>query len=104
MTTTDTKTAAVSRPIPPWAAAGIGVAATVALWWLAVATVLSGVGAAADGTGGAIPTPGEVLGQLAGDGAGFYWPNLAVTVLEASAGYFWGYISALLLCKTSARP
>ena len=94
---TDTKAAAVSRPLPPWAAGGIGVAATVALWWLAAASVLSGVGAAADGTGGAVPTPGEVVRQLPGDGVGFYWPNLAVTVAEASAGYFWGNIAALLL-------
>ena len=94
---TDTRPAPVVRPLPPWAAGGIGVAATVALWWLAAATVLSGVGAAADGTGGAVPTPGEVVRQLAGDGVGFYWPNLSVTVEEASAGYFWGNIAALLL-------
>ena len=97
MTTTDAKTAAAARPLPPWAAAAIGVAATVALWWLAAGTVLAGVGAAADGTGGAVPTPAEVFRQLASDGVGFYWPNLAVTVAEASAGYLWGNLAALLL-------
>ncbi|CAN7143340.1 ABC transporter permease subunit [Arthrobacter sp. LjRoot78] len=86
-----------ARPLPPWAAAGIGVAATVALWWLVAATVLSGVGASADGSGGAVPTPPEVLGQLASDGVGFYWPNLVVTMSEASAGYLWGNAAALLL-------
>lgn len=85
------------RSLPPWAAAGTGLAATVALWWLAAATVLSGVGAAADGSGGAVPTPPEVVGQLAADGVGFYWPNLAVTVAEASAGYLWGNLAALAL-------
>lgn len=86
-----------ARPLPPWAAAAIGVSATVALWWLAAATVLSGVGASADGSGGAVPTPPEVLGQLASDGVGFYWPNLVVTMSEASAGYLWGNAAALLL-------
>ena len=97
MTRTDAKTAAVARPLPTWAAAGIGVAATVALWWLAAGTVLAGVGATADGTGGAVPTPGEVFRQLGSDGVGFYWPNLVVTLAEASAGYFWGNLAALLL-------
>ena len=68
---TDTRAAAVSRALPPWAAGGIGVAATVALWWLAAATVLSGVGAAADGPGGPVTTPGAVGHQLAGHGVGF---------------------------------
>ncbi|WP_223982610.1 ABC transporter permease subunit [Arthrobacter sp. NicSoilB8] len=97
MTKTKTGTAAASRPLPPWAAGGLGVAATIALWWLAAATVLAGVGAAADGTGGAVPTPDEVFRRLASDGVGFYWPNLAVTVAEASAGYLWGNLAALLL-------
>ena len=86
-----------ARPLPPWAPAAIGVSATVALWWLAAATVLSGVGASADGSGGAVPTPPEVLRQLASDGVGFYWPNLVVTMSEASAGYLWGNAAALLL-------
>lgn len=97
MTRTDAKTATTFRPLPQWAAAGIGVAATVAIWWLAAGTVLAGVGAAADGSGGAVPTPAEVLGQLARDGIGFYWPNLVVTVTEAFTGYFWGNVAALLL-------
>jgi ABC-type nitrate/sulfonate/bicarbonate transport system permease component len=96
-TTAQAKVAGGSRPVPPWTAAVIGVGATVALWWLAAATVLAGVGAAADGTGGAVPTPWEVARQLAADGVGFYWPNLEVTVREASAGYFWGNLAALML-------
>jgi ABC-type nitrate/sulfonate/bicarbonate transport system permease component len=84
-------------PLPAWAAALTGVAATLLVWWLAASTVLAGVGAAGDGSGGAVPAPQEVARQLADDGLVFYWPNLVVTVAEASTGYLWGNAAALLL-------
>lgn len=86
--------------IPPWGVGVGGVVGAVALWWTAAATFLAGIGASADGRGGAIPTPSDVGGQLLADGFGFYWPNVAVTVAEAAVGYFWGNLAAVLLAAT----
>lgn len=82
------------RPLPRWAIGTIGVLGTIAVWWIAAATVLSGVGAA---DGGAIPTPGAILSQFAADGFGYYWRNASVTLAEAGLGYLGGNAIALLL-------
>lgn len=86
--------------LPPWSFGFAGVIGAVALWWIGAVTVLAGIGASADGRGGAIPTPFDVVRQLFADGFRFYWPNVGVTVTEAAVGYFWGNLAALLLAAT----
>lgn len=89
------------RSLPPWAVAVLGVASTVAVWWLGAATVLRGVGAG-DGAGsGAIPTPLAIGRQMAADGAGFYWTNTSVTLVEAAQGYLGGNLAAVLLAAVA---
>ena len=78
-----------------------GVLATIGIWWLLAATVFAGVGARPDGSGGAIPTPPQVLIQLFEDGFDFYLRNGGVTVLEAGLGFLWGNLIALLLAAIS---
>lgn len=75
----------------------IGIAATVAIWWLLAATVFASIGRRPDGSGGAIPTPLAVVEQLVEDGVGFYFRNGGVTVLEAALGFLWGNAIALML-------
>lgn len=75
----------------------IGIAATVAIWWLLAATVFASIGRRPDGSGGAIPTPLAVVEQLVEDGVGFYFRNGGVTVLEAALGFLWGNAIALVL-------
>ncbi|GII64879.1 hypothetical protein Skr01_49640 [Sphaerisporangium krabiense] len=41
------------------------------------------------GLGTLVPSPGEVLGQMRDD-AGYYLPNLSVTMSSALQGYLWG--------------
>lgn len=57
-------------------------AGAIALWWLLAATVLKPLGT--------IPTPGEIIAQIASDGLNFYWVNLRVTAMEAGQGYLLG--------------
>lgn len=85
------------RGLPPWAVAVVGMVSTVALWWLGAATFLNGVGAGAGGGSGAIPTPLAIGRQIASDGAGFYWTNASVTLVEAAQGYLGGNLAAMLL-------
>ena len=61
----------------------LGVSATIGVWWLLAATVFAEIGRRPDGSGGAIPTPPQVLDQLIVDGLDFYFRNGGVTVLEA---------------------
>lgn len=86
-----------SRRLHPTTAGLLGSAAAVALWWAGAETFLSRVGAAPDGSGGAIPAPPDVIRQAAADGFGFYWQNASVTLTEAGAGYLWGNGLALAL-------
>jgi ABC-type nitrate/sulfonate/bicarbonate transport system permease component len=74
-----------------------GVVLTIAIWWLLAVTVFANVGARPDGTGGAIPTPLQVLEQLGVDGFEFYWRNGAVTLAEAGLGFLWGNSLALVV-------
>lgn len=74
-----------------------GVGLTIAIWWILAATVFASVGARPDGSGGAIPTPLQVVEQLIEDGFGFYFRNGSVTVLEAGLGFLWGNLIALVL-------
>lgn len=83
----------------PWLIGLLGIASTVAAWWLLAATVFSQVGARPDGSGGAIPTPLAVLQQLAADGFTFYAKNAWVTLSEAALGFVWGNLLALSLAS-----
>ena len=76
--------------LPTWAGGVIGIASTVAIWWLLAETVFASVGTRPDGSGGAIPTPLEVVVQLFEDGFEFYWRNGIITLTEAAIGFAWG--------------
>jgi ABC-type nitrate/sulfonate/bicarbonate transport system permease component len=80
--------------LPAWATGVLGSVLIVAVWWVSALTVFSGVGA---GQRQAIPTPPEVIGQWATDGATFYVRNFGVTLLEGVQGFLWGNGLALLL-------
>lgn len=75
----------------------LGVLATIGIWWLLAITVFASVGRRPDGSGGAIPTPIQVVEQLLEDGFTFYFRNGSVTVLEAFLGFLWGNAIALVL-------
>ena len=78
-----------------------GVLATIGVWWLLAATVFSQVGARPDGSGGAIPTPLQVVEQFIVDGFDFYARNGGVTIVEALLGFLWGNLIALGLAAIS---
>ena len=78
-----------------------GVLATIGVWWLLAATVFSQVGARPDGSGGAIPTPLQVVEQFIVDGFDFYARNGGVTIVEAALGFLWGNLIALGLAAIS---
>lgn len=83
--------------IPPQLTGLFGVFATIAIWWLLAVTVFANVGVRPDGSGGAIPTPLQVVQQLAADGFDFYWRNGSVTLIEAALGFIWGNLLALVV-------
>jgi ABC-type nitrate/sulfonate/bicarbonate transport system permease component len=84
----------VTRGLPGWATGLLGVAVVVALWWISALTIFQNAGSV---PGGAIPTPGDVVARFAGDGFGFYWPHISMTLSEAAIGFLWGNGLALLL-------
>jgi len=75
----------------------VGVALTIGIWWLLALTVFANVGRRPDGSGGAIPTPLQVVQQIIEDGFGFYSRIGGVTILEAALGFIWGNAIALVL-------
>lgn len=75
----------------------LGVILTIAIWWILAITVFANVGVRPDGSGGAIPTPLQVLEQLLADGFEFYWRNGSVTLAEAGLGFLWGNSIALVV-------
>lgn len=79
----------------------LGVLATIGVWWLLAATMFSQVGARPDGSGGAIPTPLQVVEQFFADGFDFYVRNGGVTIVEAALGFLWGNLIALGLAAIS---
>lgn len=79
----------------------LGIAATIGIWWLLASTVFAEVGRRPDGSGGAIPTPLQVIQQFFIDGADFYIRNGSVTILEAALGFIWGNLIALALAAIS---
>ncbi|OUZ08018.1 ABC transporter permease [Aeromicrobium sp. PE09-221] len=80
-------------PSSRWTSAGLGViglASVIALWWIAAATVLSDA---------RIPTPPGVVSTIVDDGVGFYWRHFSVTINEASLGFLYGNVAALVLAS-----
>ena len=75
--------------LPSWATALIGLVVLIAIWWLLAVTAFS-----AKGSG--VPTPWQVLAQLADDGWSFYQPLIAATLGEALRGYAVGNGLALV--------
>jgi ABC-type nitrate/sulfonate/bicarbonate transport system permease component len=65
----------------------MGIAVVIGIWWLLAVTVLS--------AGGAVPTPADVVAQLASDGWSFYQTHVSATVETAMRGYLWGNILAI---------
>lgn len=66
----------------------LGVAALLAVWWLA---------AAAGVAGGTVPGPWTVVRTMWTDGWGLYGPNFAITALGALQGFLWGNGLAIAL-------
>jgi ABC-type nitrate/sulfonate/bicarbonate transport system permease component len=75
--------------LPSWASALIGLVVLIAIWWLLAVTAFS-----AKGSG--VPTPWQVLAQLADDGWSFYQPLISATLGEALRGYAVGNGLALV--------
>lgn len=75
----------------------VGVFGTIAIWWISAETIFARVGARPDGSGGAIPTPLDVINQFGLDGIEFYYRISSITVLEAVLGFVWGNLLALVL-------
>lgn len=80
----------MTRHVSRHAAGAAGLAALVALWWLAAATFLAGT---------SVPTPAGVVTGLVDDGLEFYRANFVVTVEEAARGFLYGNVAALLLAS-----
>lgn len=93
---TDLSFATGRKKLPSWATGTIGVTTTIGVWWILAITAFANVGVSRDGSGGAIPTPLEVLQQLFEDGWGFYFKNGSVTLAEAAIGFAWGNGLALV--------
>jgi ABC-type nitrate/sulfonate/bicarbonate transport system permease component len=68
----------------------LGIAALVALWWVAARTVLSGA---------RIPTPDGVLGTAVDDGLGFYALHFGMTLQEAAVGFAYGTVAGLVVAS-----
>lgn len=84
------------RSMPGWAAALVGTAALLLVWWL-----FSLAFQPEEGTSYTpVPSPFAVIGQIVEDGLQAYWPSFEVTITEAAWGFVWGNGLALLLAST----
>ena len=75
--------------LPSWVTGLAGLVVLIAIWWLLAVTAFS-----AKGSG--VPTPWQVLAQLADDGWSFYQPLISATLGEALRGYAVGNGLALV--------
>ena len=92
--------------LPGWATGALGVVATVLLWWLISALFFPPGG---EGQVSVVPTPWQVIAQIADDGLAFFWPYFQVTLTETAIGYAWGNgialaLSALVLLAPRLEP
>ncbi len=93
---TNLATASRKLRLPSWTGGLVGVISTIGIWWLLAEKIFASVGTRPDGSGGAIPTPLEVVLQLFEDGFQFYWRNGVITLSEAAIGFAWGNALALV--------
>jgi ABC-type nitrate/sulfonate/bicarbonate transport system permease component len=77
------------RELPRWLIGALGFASILALWEVLALTVFS--------NGRAIPAPTAVISQWQKDGASVYWANVTTTAREATRGWFWGNLIAIVL-------
>lgn len=87
----------VSQKLRPYLGGTLGTLGIIAVWWLSAESIFASIGRRPDGSGGAIPTPPQVLAQLAEDGFSFYLKNASITLAEAGLGFLWGNLAALAL-------
>jgi ABC-type nitrate/sulfonate/bicarbonate transport system permease component len=77
------------RRLPSWATGTIAVIALVVIWQVIidVAAPHSKIW----------PPPTRILSTMHSDGWSFYWPNLQTTLWEATRGFFWGNLIAIVV-------
>ncbi|WOF22119.1 ABC transporter permease [Microbacterium betulae] len=66
-----------------------GFAVVIAAWWIAADTAFA--------VNGVVPSPPDLVRQIAEDGTGYYLAQIGVTLSSAGQGYLWGAGVALLL-------
>ena len=79
--------------LPGWLAAILGVVVIIAIWWICALVFAPEAGKKA-----LVPTPPDVIAQIASDGFDYYWRAFSVTLQEAGIGYLIGNAIALVLC------
>ena len=77
------------RELPRWVVGALGFFTLILLWEIAALTLFS--------DGKAVPTPTAVIPQWHEDGWSIYWANVTTTVREATRGWFWGNLIAIIL-------
>lgn len=77
-----------SARLQTWAIGIAGIALVVAIWWIAATTFLAGH---------RIPTPPDVISKFHERGFSYYREIFSITLKEATIGYLWGVLIALVL-------
>lgn len=77
------------RQLPGWIGGAVGIVGLLAAWQALGMTVFA--------DSGIVPPPTAIVGQMVTDGWSFYWPNLVTTTREASVGWLWGNVAAVVL-------
>jgi ABC-type nitrate/sulfonate/bicarbonate transport system permease component len=77
------------RPVPSWLFGVVGLVALLVVWEILGKTVF------ADSR--AVPPPTAIADQLYHDGWRFYGPNIETTLREATLGWLWGNLIAVVL-------
>jgi len=84
---------APARDSPAWRGGVIGVVGLLLVWEVVGLTVFGG-------KNGLVPPPTRIAAQMVDDGFMFYWHNARDTLYEASVGWLWGNLLAILLALT----
>ena len=77
------------RPLPNWLVGTLGFLTLIVVWQVLAMTIFS--------DGRAVPSPTDVLSQMHKDGWDIYWANITTTAREATRGWFWGNLIAIVL-------
>ncbi|MGW9113093.1 ABC transporter permease [Microbacterium sp. NPDC055683] len=72
-----------------YALGAVGFAIVIAAWWITADTTF--------GETGVVPSPPDLVRQIAADGAGYYAAQIGVTLSSALQGFAWGAGIALAL-------